>query len=124
MGDFRRFLFEISEVWPILAFIGMTVFGYLQLRFKVSRLVESEKEAKDLLREKEISLKEAIKKTEQDIEHDIKNLSIKLNNTASDFQKSLDKLKDDMHDNHLQVSKGLSEIRGLLIGKISPEKSG
>lgn len=111
MGQILDFLKEVSDVWPIVVFIGATIYGYVRLRFKVEDLEEKLKTHKV----NSIEVKE-------DIESDIKGVSQKTNTFIKEVNEELKQVRKENSDNHLKVSNDLHELKGMILVLSSEKK--
>jgi len=104
MNALRETLREASEVWPVIAFIGLTIYGYIRLRFQVEVLKEKLKENKELNKEEK-----------EEIEGDIKGVSQKANVFMKDVNEELKQVRKENYDNHLKVSNDIHELKGMIL---------
>lgn len=111
MATLRELLHEVSEVWPVIAFIGLTIYGYIRLRFQVEVLKEKLKENKEQNTD-----------ARKEIDGDIKGVSQKANNFIKESNEELKKVRKEISDNHLEVSKDLHELKGMILVLSSEKK--
>lgn len=81
---------QINEFWAPIAFIIGIVVGLLLIKFKVKILEEKV----------------------APVEDDFKGISMKIDKAKKELEDDIEKLKDTMTANHLDLSKQLSKIQG------------
>lgn len=104
MATLPDFLKEASEVWPVLVFIGATIFGYARLVSQVERLKEKIKEAS-----------EKSKDEKDEIEGDIRGVSQKTNTFMKEMNEELKEVRKENAANHLKVSNDIHELKGMIL---------
>jgi len=95
---------QVSEVWPVIAFIGFTVYGYVRLRFKVDDLEEKLKNEKAKYLE-----------DRTEIEGDIKGVSQKANTYIHAMNEEFKEVRKENASNHLEVSNDIHELKGMIL---------
>lgn len=111
MATLRELLHEVSEVWPVIAFIGLIIYGYIRLRFQVEVLKEKLKENKEQNAD-----------ARKEIEDDIKGVSQKTNGFIKESNEELKKVRKEISDNHIKVSNDLHELKGMILVLSSEKK--
>lgn len=102
---------QVSEVWPVITFIGFTIYGYVKLRFKVEDLEEKLKNEKAKYIE-----------DRDEIEGDIKGVSIKTNKVMADMVDEFKAVRKENSSNHLEASKTISELKGMILVLVNEKK--
>lgn len=98
----------LNEMWSVLAFIGVAIYGYFKLGVRV-----------DKLEEKEIEDKKDTEKRQEDIDEDIKGVSQKVNVGFKEIAVEFKAVRKENSDNHLQTSKDIAELKGMVNALLS-----
>jgi len=98
MGQTFDTLKQVSEIWPLLTFMGVSILGYLNMRYAITTL----------------------KRDMHEKERDIKGVSQKINSATIHFSDEFKNVRREIGNNHLEVSKTLSRIEGRLFKENSP----
>jgi len=115
LEDLKELGLSLSEIWPVLAFIGAAIYGYFKLGVRV-----------DKLEEKEFQDKQDTEKRQEDIDEDIKGVSQKINVGLKEINLEFKAVRKENYDNHIQTTKDISELKGMvnaLLISHRPEKN-
>lgn len=110
MAMLPDFVKEASEVWPVIGFIGAVIYGYARLVSQVDRLKEKIKDADD-----------KDKAEKEEIDGDIKGVSLKTNGFMKEVNDELKEVRKENSLNHLKVSNDIHELKGMIL-VLSAEK--